>query len=239
MSESSDKKGFTLVEILIALALIASILSMVYGSYFATSRSARACEGRMDMCRRGQAVLDRMARQIRGAYAGEEPADANSGPSDVQKEERASNRPLSCFTGASDAPKGEILRLVTTNGSSEQRDKPAKGLFEVAYRFDKRSGTLRVTRSRFTAAAKDAGTEHWETAAEGVDYLDLAFYDGRQWRRRWESSNERRLPSAVRMDIGFRDEEGRRYDCGTVADLPCRRDPVETTTERLRSVNRQ
>jgi type II secretion system protein J len=239
MNKSSDKKGFTLVEVLIALALIATILSMVYGSYFATSRSARACEGRMDMCRQEQAILDQMTRQIRGAYGGTRPADANSGQSDGPKEETARKRSVSYFTGASDAPKGEILRLVTTNGSSEEMNKPAKGLFEVAYRFDKRSGTLLVTQSRFTETANDAGTESWKTAAEGVEYLNLEFFDGRQWRRRWESSKERRLPSAVRMDIGLRNEDGRRYDGGTVAYLSCRRDPVETTTERLRSVNRQ
>ncbi|MEJ2701569.1 MAG: type II secretion system protein GspJ [Sedimentisphaerales bacterium] len=232
MSESSDKNGFTLVELLIALALIATILSMVYGSYFATSRSAQACEAGMDMCRQGQAVLDQMARQIRGAYAGTRPADVNSGPSDVRKEETVRQAAMSYFTGASDAPKGEILRLVTTNGSREQKNKPVKGLFKVAYRFDKGSGTLLVTQSRFTAAAKKTGPERWKTAAKGVEYLNLEFFDGRQWRRRWESSKERRLPSAVRMDIGLRNEDGRLYDGGTVAYLSCRRDPVETTTER-------
>jgi type II secretion system protein J len=239
MRDRSGKNGFTLVEILIALALIATILSMVYGSYFATSRSAQACEARMDMCRLGQATLDRMSRQIRGAYAGTRPADANSDQSDVPKEETTRKRAMSYFTGASDVPKGDILRFITTNSSDEEMTKPPKGLFEVAYRFDKRSGTLLVTQKRFTGMAKDTRIESWKTVAEGVEYLDLEFFDGRQWLRRWRSRDERRLPFAIRIDIGLRDEDGRRYDGGTVVYLSCHHEPVETTTERSRSINRQ
>ena len=33
-------KGFTLIEILVSVTIIATIVSMVYGSYFATAKSA-------------------------------------------------------------------------------------------------------------------------------------------------------------------------------------------------------
>ncbi|MHC4632893.1 MAG: PulJ/GspJ family protein, partial [Planctomycetota bacterium] len=69
MSGSSGKRGFTLVEILVAMAIIVTIVSMVYGSYFATSKSAETCKAKMALSQQVRKVLQQMARQIRCSYA--------------------------------------------------------------------------------------------------------------------------------------------------------------------------
>ena len=107
MSDKWRKNGFTLIEILIALTLIAAILSMVYGSYFATSRSTHVCQARINMCRQGRTALDQMARQIRCAYAGTA-KDEDLKESSTQQERIVREDGADYFTGSRDASNGEI-----------------------------------------------------------------------------------------------------------------------------------
>ncbi|MHC4244281.1 MAG: PulJ/GspJ family protein, partial [Planctomycetota bacterium] len=65
------RAGFTLIEILVAVTIIVTIVSMVYGSYFATAKSTDAYQARMTTSGQTRKVLDRMARQIRCSYIGE------------------------------------------------------------------------------------------------------------------------------------------------------------------------
>jgi type II secretion system protein J len=238
MSDKWGKNGFTLLEILIALALIATILSMVYGSYFATSRSAQVCQARIAMCHEGRTTLDQIARQIRCAYAGIA-KDADLDQSGTHKKRIVREHGMNYFTGSRNASNGEILRFVTTNGFAQEKEKPAKGLFEVTYRFDKREGTLFLSPRRFIGTTKKAPKRDWKPIAKNIEHLDLEFFDGKQWLRRWDFEDEKKLPSAVRMDIGCRDEDNRRYDYGTVAHVSCRHNGAGTNTETLVSANKQ
>ena len=132
MSSSSDKDGFTLVEILVAMAIIVTIVSMVYGSYFATSKSAQAYKSRITLSQQGRKVLGQMTRQIRCSYASK--ADKNTYPAPIPQQGKADPAiVINYFNGNSDEPSGEILHLVTTNGFSVGLV-PSNGLFEVTYK---------------------------------------------------------------------------------------------------------
>ncbi len=237
MSYTRSKKGFTLVEILIALVLIATILSMVYGSYFATSKSARVCQARIMMCHQGRTTLDQMARQIRCAYAGIiKDADIDSG---THQKRIVREDGMNYFTGGRNASNGEILHFVTTNGFVGTQGKPVKGLFEMTYRFDKRLGTLFLSRRRFIGTIKKTPKREWMPIAKNIEYLDLEFFNGRQWLSRWDYEDKEKLPSAVRMEIGCRDEDNRRYDYRTVTYVSCHENDAGTNTETLVSIDRQ
>jgi len=239
MTQKWCKNGFTVVEILVAVALIATILSMVYGSYFATSRSAQVCQARIDMCDQGRTALDQMARQIRCAYAGTMAEDTDSRESGTQQRRIVQEGDASYFNGNPSAPNGEILRFVTTNGFVEAKEKPANGLSEMTYRFDRRAGVLSLSRERFIGTAKKAKARNWRPIAENIERVELEFFDGRQWLRRWDFGDKKNLPYAVRIEIGCEDKDNQRYDYGTVAYISCRKDRAETEIETLVSVNEQ
>ena len=237
MSDMRSKNGFTLIEILIALALIATILSMVYGSYFATSRSTQACQARIGMCHQGRTALDQMARQIRCAYASTA-KDEDLKESGTQQERVVPEDGVGYFTGNRSASNGEILSFVTTNGLTEVKEKPAKGLFEVTYRLDKREDTLFLSQRRFIGTTKKALKRDWRPIAKNIEYLDLEFFDGQKWLHRWDFEDEKKLPFAVRMEIGCRDGNNRRYDYATVANVSCGGNGAGTSSETLVSANK-
>lgn len=58
-------RGFTLVEILVAVTLISIVVSIVYGSVAATTRSVQVCRDRLSTSTRGHLVLQQIAATFR------------------------------------------------------------------------------------------------------------------------------------------------------------------------------
>lgn len=237
MNDRLNKNGFTLVEILVAMSLIAAILAMVYGSYFATARSAQACETSIAVSRQGQKVLEQIARQIRCSYAGAVVDDANSVRFGSDPKRMMPQESISYFSGDQDAPGGKILRMVTTNARLEGK-RPSEGLFEVTYRFDKSAGTLSLNQRTYPAIAQKSEQDDWQEIADNVESFELAFFDGENWLDSWEFEDKKKLPNAVRIEIGCRDENHRLYRYGTVAYISCQRDHVRTRSEASVSTSR-
>jgi prepilin-type N-terminal cleavage/methylation domain-containing protein len=245
--------GFTLLEILVAVAIIVGILAMVYGSYFATARSAEAYETKMELSGQVRQVLAEMARQIRCTYAPRvldrpEEAQQNAGgpgksrepeESILQPTETVSKPAPNYFSGNLGGLGGEVLHLVTTARSAVGQE-PASGLFEVAYRLDMGSGVLYFSQQRFVPALDSRlKSRDWQPVLDGVEQLELTFFDGHDWLRRWDFKDKRRAPRAVRLDVTCRDENYRRCQYTTVACIPCQTDHrTETASKRSLAVNR-
>jgi type II secretion system protein J len=238
MSSSSGKGGFTLVEILVAMAIIVTIVSMVYGSYFATSKSTQAYKSKITLSQQGRKMLEQMTRQIRCSYA--KKAKKNTNQTSIPQQEKADLvGEINYFNGNSDEPSGEILRLVTTNGLFVGQG-PPNGLFEVTYKFDKSRGLLFSNQRRFAVTPKSAvKKKKWQQIAEDIESLNLAFFDGQQWQNKWDFKDKRQLPGAVKINITWEDENHRQYQYGTIAYICCRKNQgKETRTGTAVSVNR-
>jgi prepilin-type N-terminal cleavage/methylation domain-containing protein len=238
VNSKSVKKGFTLIEILVAAAIIVTIVSMVYGSYFITSKSAQVCKKRIELSQQGRELLGQMARQIRCSYTS---SVKNSTPPAVKgslKKEITLEDTISYFNGNSGEMGGEIPYLVTTNSILEQK---SPGLFKVTYKFDKPSGTLLLSQERFIDTPESFfEKKNWQPLAENLDSIELAFSDGRQWLNTWDFKEKRGLPYAVKINITCQDENYRQYRYGTTAYIYCRKNQgKKTTSARLVSVNKQ
>ena len=238
MNSKSVKKGFTLIEILVATAIVVTIVSMVYGSYFATSKSAQVCKKRIAMSQQGRELLGQMARQIRCSYAGSFKKSTPPAIKGSLKKEVTLENIISYFNGNSGEMGGEILYLVTTNGILEQK---SPELLEVTYKFDKSTGTLLLSQERFIDTPESFfEKKNWQPLAENIESIELAFSDGRQWLNTWDFKEKKALPYAVKINITCQDENYRQYHYGTTAYICCRKNQgKKTTSERLVSVNKQ
>ncbi len=238
MSSNSGKGGFTLVEILVAMAIIVTIVSMVYGSYFATSKSTQVYKFKMTLSQQGRKVLEQMARQIRCSYAGKD--DKHPYPMSIPQQAKADPASvINYFKGNLDEPSGEILHLVTTSRFSVG-PAPSNGLFEVTYKFDKNKGLLFSSQRIFAPTTKSAAQKKkWKPIAEDIESLNLAFFDGKQWENKWDFKEKQELPGAVKINITWEDENQRQYQCGTIAYIYCRKNQgKEINSGTLVSVNK-
>ncbi len=233
--------GFTLLEILVAMAIIVTIVSIVYGSYFATSKSTQVCKARMTLYQQGQNVLEQMARQIRCSYSGTGEKHTYSVTSISQPEKKIPENEVNYyFEGNSDEPTGEILHLVTTNGILGEQ-KLADGLFEVIYKFDKSTGVLFFSQARFIGAPKNIMEKrNWRPIARNIKCIELSFFDGQQWLNKWIFRDRMKLPSAVKIEISCENENYQQCHCSTVAYVCCQMNQSKgTQSETLVSVNKR
>jgi hypothetical protein len=114
---------------------------------------------------------------------------------------------------------------------------PADGLFEVTYKFDKRSSLLSLSQREFIGTAKKTQARNFQPVAENVKSLELKFFDGEKWLHSWDFQDKKQLPRAVRIELGCADENHRQYRYATVAHISCQKNQERTRTEKLVLVN--
>jgi len=183
-------------------------------------------------------VLEQMARQIRCSYTNK--AKKNTYQTSIPQQGKADPvAEINYFNGNSDESNGEVLHLVTTNRFFVGQG-PPDGLFEVTYKFDKNRGLLFSSQRRFALTTKSAvQKKKWQPIAEGIESLNLAFFDGQQWQNKWDFKDKRQLPNAVKINITWEDENHRQYQYGTIAYIYCQKNQgKETRSGTLVSVNR-
>ena len=65
---ATDKSGFTLLEILIAMALMATVLSIIYTAYLGTFRNMGETEANAEIYRMARISLERMGEDLESVY---------------------------------------------------------------------------------------------------------------------------------------------------------------------------
>ncbi|MDI6449671.1 type II secretion system protein GspJ [Anaerobaca lacustris] len=233
MNARRHNPGFTLIEMLVALAMIATIVSMVYGSYAATSRSMEIYDSRLTCAQRTQLVLRLMERQLRCAYQrpadpeATEPREASGRRAQAMQElpqagEIRIQTPRPTFVGGVRKAGGEVLDFITTAGVAGGPSGP-QGLARIRYRHDPILGTLAIRcEPHLDTMRQDDSTGPWQTVLQHVSEVDIEFFDGLQWRPQWSGQTSRTLPRAVRLSLTVADEKGRTHRYGATVAIASR-----------------
>jgi type II secretion system protein J len=201
------------VEVLVSLALISTIVMMVYGSFNAASRSMDLYGSRMACDDRACLVLRLMARQLRCAYLPSFETDPLSlpAPSDTQSAQQTSGslEPLEINSAG--------LSFITTAGLSN-----GPALSRVRYRHDPATGTLSLCCEPYlygVAALQDSGP--WRPILTGVRNIEVQFYDGQQWQAGWTDTSQT-LPQSAKIALTVIDEKNRVHEFETMVSIGCR-----------------
>jgi len=221
------KAGFTLVELLAAMAIIAVIVSMVYGSYRATCESTRRHQSRIELCRKAEVVLTGIARQIRCCWA-PTPEDHLQPPAEIvanttaDPEKTPPRKIPEYFSAGAGSQGGQFLSMLTTAKAVSEADNPY-GLFQVRYKFDRTARTLYQSRSVFAGITEDKPqNKNYQPVAEGIRSVELTVFDGRKWRNSFSYQKEKKLPCAVRIEITCENKSNRSQTFAVTSVLTCR-----------------
>ncbi len=229
-----NNAGFTLLEMLIALTIIATILAMVYGSFAATTRSIDASGASLARVERACFALRLMSRQVRCAYAphSHETRMAGDSGSMFEAAETSLRAPSILFRGGSRDPRGEVLSFVTGSGLGTSPDAP-RGLFRVTYCYDRAASTLAIRRQgQADSSASQPNSRHSDLLLSNVTNVELEFHDGRQWQQTWDAVQKHELPRAVKVEITVTDEAGRPHSLGTAIPITQETYPESRNTKR-------
>jgi len=225
--------GFTLVEILVAVAIIVSIVSMVYGSYFATAKSTDAYKAKMTLSTQARKTLMQMAKQIRCSYISKVKESSDSAKAISQGKTKSNEKPIKYFNCEPDARGGETLHLVTTQRlfcQETQKD----GLFDVIYKFDKDHGILYLSQKRFVGTSEELTEErNYRPLLENIERFELDFFDGQQWLTEWRFEQKKELPYAVKISIICKDENNRQCHYSIVSYIGCSGNQGQSTSSEI------
>jgi general secretion pathway protein J len=207
LSSTSGDKGFTLLEVLVALALLVIISSALYGTYFSLMRGRDAATADMDKYRELRITLDQIRRELSATlYTDKSPRDELK-PRFVVEDRDYFGKPASTLSFDYFAPpRSDSLR------ASDQVD--------VSYRVKEDNRNLSLTRlARDRYATREPLPYPQMDELEG--FLVECSSDGTKWVRTWDTTPGLNygLPNFVRVTISIK-EGGKTVSFSTVATTP-------------------
>jgi general secretion pathway protein J len=188
------EKAFTLIEVLIALAILAILSTMIYGAIAQSHALSTRLEATSETYQTVRQLFQMMQDELSTAYYLEPTGTAltsNSvfiGRSLNLKESVSSSQPL--------------LRFATLGHRRWQSDSPETdlGLVEYEIRRDSTTNLLILLHKEETnlLSTTEASTEEYELA-EGLKEFSVRFFDGTDWADSWDSTEKKDVPQAVEV----------------------------------------
>jgi general secretion pathway protein J len=214
MKARRASSGFTLIEVTLALAILAFITTIMWGSFSQTATNKRAIEAAQDRMHTVRVALFRMAREIEMTY--------KSDNENVGAIERRT-----FFTGAS---KGDVDELsFSTFAHQRLRGGLAEADTSVVTYFGERDPDDRRVLNLMRRETRRLQAEDPKTIAgeayvlcPDVARVKFAYYDHKkkEWENDWSTLNasgNQYLPTHVRITLTVLDESGREVNYSTDA----------------------
>ncbi len=184
MSRSSrscaGNRGFTLLEVLVAVAVSAILLTALYATFFSVFRAGGTSSELLEARLRTGRFIDRFSRDVHGAYIeGKVGADL--------------------FVGE---PKGmgSVVSFMSFTYPVIKKGTPASGLAGVSYSTTETADGLSVFREVWNPYV---GEKARAEILKHVRSFEVEYYDGSSWVKAWDSTRVNKLPAAVRAKVEF------------------------------------
>lgn len=178
-------RGFTLVEVLVAISLLAIVLTSVYGVFSSVSATKQRLDGDSADYHLARVIFDRLGRELHGAYF------------------RAGDQ-TTLLRGGSNERGEPFLELTTT--AVTPLSMAGTGIARVAYRLaedpQRPPGSKVLLRSERPRQGPAASAEEpgMMRLAPGVAALGLRFFAAGQWREEWDA-HQGGLPEMVEISL--------------------------------------
>ncbi len=204
-------RGFTLIEMMLAIGVLALILAMLASSFNAIAHSKVHAEGRLMVDREGRALLWQLSKEVRNVvqtpYAPSNVALFGNG-------HMGNGLPIDTITmstfsgGHRRALIGMMPETIVTYNLTPNPDQPGWYLLQRS----QQSGLLTSTAARQSMVL-----------ADNVLSLHFRYFDGQKWAESWDSSSMPRgvqLPVAVAIQIQMAAPGGHVMDFATQVTVP-------------------
>jgi general secretion pathway protein J len=199
--------GFTLVEVMIAIAVLALMMTIAWGTAVQTMNASRHFGAVQDRFREARAAMARMVADIEMAYI--------SG-----NEDRTLNDVRTFFIGES---AGDVDQLRFSSfahqvlyADANESDQTVVSYYAVPDRRDRsRQNLMRRETRRMGNEKPEALPGEANVLFSDVKRLKLAYFDVRanEWKDSWSTQGIEgaagRLPDRVRIQLVFEDEDGK------------------------------
>lgn len=175
-ASDDNQRGFTLLEVLIALAVTAIVMTTVYGIFSGVVTTRDRLDSDSEAFHQARVLFDRMGREIRSFHASQ---------SDTQ----------SPFIGGENSAEQFFLELTTTVVSPSLPN--ATGLSRVRYEVrdhhEDRYALPELIRQEQSLLPGGSADTMENRLFGGIRTFLVRFHDGREWHDEWTSSTPPRM----------------------------------------------
>ena len=200
--------GFTLIEILVAVAILSIILTIIYGAFATGTRSINICRGSSEIYQVARLSLDRIAEDISCAFL----------PKDIQLEDISFG-----FTGEdreTDSMPRDTLYFISTAHLKFGQGLRDPGFCEIGYYTETDPETDKVVLFRREDDTVDDEIDNGGIIlelAEGIQGLDFKYYDDEENELdEWHSEDTKRIPKMVKITLSLEDKDKKILDFSTL-----------------------
>ena len=184
MCVTSSNRGFTLIEILIAVVLLGILSAALYGSYFTVlSARERASEG-MEARRELGSTLDLIRREF--AAAAFDPNDKHL--RFIVEDRDNFGKPASTL---------EMTTLIPSSGEGRKES----GISAVRYRLEEKDKRFILTRREQDIFFESPDAKGYPQMERISDFLVECSNDGSKWDRSWDTALRGALPKMLRVTV--------------------------------------
>ena len=182
-----SERGFTLIEVLVAISILAILLTSVYGIFSSVSLARERLDADSAEYHRARVLFDRLGRELRGAYF--QPGDPNL-----------------VFTGLK-TDDGSFELELTTSAVSPLSE-TGSGIAKVHYLLseDKEEAANGRVLLRSEHPVHDSADEEaagMMRLVPGIEAMSLRFYANGQWQTTWQARTSG-LPELVEIALQLR-----------------------------------
>ena len=205
LSHRLTSKGFTLVEILIAVAIVSLLLTIIYASYASSIDTMNYTREKMEALSMTRLILSRMSDELTSSFFSKDSEDVMfSG--EEGKIDFISSSHERIFKDSKE------YDLVEIGYFTEAAEEGASGTESLLVRRESLSLWRREDRTPDDDVLEGGKNEKLMEGLEGVEFKD---YDGEEWYLEWDSEEEEGLPQAVEVILKFPNKE-----LSTIAFIP-------------------
>ena len=180
----SKHEGFTLLEILLAIALSALLLVTVYSVYFSIARSIRATLETQELLETGRILLEMLKHDIRGISGSRFPL--------VGTVEEINGKPVTSLVFVTSTPASTNPFRWNKVGYTLIQDRQGQVIF------------VKKTAKKPSDNLDELGTVF--EVSRLVNSFRVTFFDGTTWVDQWDSGSAGKLPKQVRISVELSDE---------------------------------
>lgn len=173
----TGNRGFTLLEVLVAVGITAVVIAALYSTFFLSQRATDAVDDSLLKLQECRSVLDTLKRELESALY-------NSGKAYTvfKLEDRD-------FYGK------QASQLLFTSFAPL-----LPGLSRISYTVEENEGRLLLKKKMETAYGESSGTRDFELM-EGLESFTIeAGYDGK-WIKTWDSAMSKKMPDEIRVTL--------------------------------------
>lgn len=175
---SKESRGFTLIEVLVAVGLTAILAAALYSTFFSISGAGSRAGKTVDGYIEAGYFLDRFSKEVRSSYY------------------RRTNQ-LTFFNGGRQGEAGAIT-FTTLTYPVVSKDAPSGDLRAVNYYVREEGGKRDLMKEVWNPFQSEKFTVE---AVENIKSFEVTFFNGKDWAGAWDASLEGQPPKAVGVKV--------------------------------------